>query len=444
MEDNIKCSFEEHDKMKSITYCVECKIYMCNKCLNLHSSLFKHHHIYNLDKNKEEIFTGICKENNHDIKLEYFCNTHNKLCCLACIAKIKKNGKGEHNDCDISLIEDIENIKKNNLIENIKLLEELSLNLEESINKLKSIIKNISKNKEELKLNIQNHFTKIRSTLNEREDELLLKVDTLFNELYHNEDFIKDNEKLPKKIKIFLEKGKKIKDEWNNDNLASLINDCINIENNIKDINLLKENLNKSIDANIKIQFITEDEEILFKTIKNYGDINKKKTIQKFNFIFKNGKNYKVSNNGKIATKTGSNGFNCTIIGNNEIPKNKISSWIFKINSEIENTLIIGIGPDNQNNINEFFTNCWSLDIHNMRLILKSGSYSDYINNKNKIIVKKGDIIKVEVDRIKNTLSFTINDINCGIAFSEIPQEDILYPVIMPYNSKSSIEIIDN
>ena len=189
---------------------------------------------------------------------------------------------------------------------------------------------------------------------------------------------------------------------------------------------------------------MAEDEEILFKTIKNYGDINKKKTIQKFNFIFKNGKNYKVSNNGKIATKTGSNGFNCTIIGNNEIPKNKISSWIFKINSEIENTLIIGIGPDNQNNINEFFTNCWSLDIKNMKLILKSGSYSDYINNKNKIIVKKGDIIKVEVDRIKNTLSFTINDINCGIAFSEIPQEDILYPVIMPYNSKSSIEIIDN
>ena len=75
---------------------------------------------------------------------------------MACIAKIQKNVKGEHHKCDISLIEDIKNIKKNNLIENIKLLEELSINLHESINKLKGIIDNISKNKDELKLEIQN------------------------------------------------------------------------------------------------------------------------------------------------------------------------------------------------------------------------------------------------------------------------------------------------
>ena len=438
----MKCSLEEHNKMKPIMYCIECKIYMCNKCLNFHTSLFKNHHTYNLDKNKDEIFTGICKENNHDIKLEYFCNTHNKLCCLACIAKIQKNGKGEHHNCDISLIEDNENIKKNNLIENIKVLEELSINLEESINKLKAIIDNISKNKDELKLEIQNQFTKIRTVLNKREDELLLKVDKLFNEIYYDEAFIKKIEKLPKKIKISLEKGNQIKNEWNKNNLPSLINDCINIENNIKEINIIKENLNKTIDMKTKIQFITDEEELLFNTIKNYGNIYKNDN-EKYKFIFKNGQNYEVSNKGKIATKKGTDGYNCTIIGDKEIPKNKINSWKFKINSEIKNTLIIGIGPNNPDNIFEFYQNCWSLDINSMKLILKSLNYSNYVNNKNKIIVKKDDVIKVEVDRINNTLSFSINDINCGIAASNIPQNDILYPVVMPYSVESSIEIID-
>ena len=415
---------------------------MCNKCLNFHSTLFQSHHTYNLDKNMEEIFTGLCKENNHNIKLEYYCKNHNILCCCACIAKIKKNGKGDHNDCDICMIEDIENIKKNNLIENIKILDELSINLDEFIIKLKNLIENINKNKEKLKMNIQNQFTKIRNALNEREDELLLNVDNLFSNIYLNEDFIKDNEKLPKKIKLSLEKGKKIKDEWNNNNLSLLINDCINIENNIKDINLLKNNLNKNININSQIEFITEkDDESLFKAIKNYGKIGE--NTEKYKFIFKNGQNYKLTNDDKIATKIGDDGFNCTIIGNKEIPENKISEWTFKVNSDIKSAFIIGIGPDNPNNIIEFYRNCWSLDVHNMSLILKSNIYTDYKSKDFEYKVRKGDIIKIKANRIDNNLSFIINDKDCGIACSEIPPNDILYPIINLYNKDSSIEIVD-
>ena len=66
----------------------------------------------------------------------------------------------------------------------------------------------MKKNKEELKLKIQNIFTKIRNILNNREEELLLEVDKKFNNLYYNEDIIKQSESLPNKIKIYLEKGK--------------------------------------------------------------------------------------------------------------------------------------------------------------------------------------------------------------------------------------------
>ena len=91
------------------------------------------------------------------------------------------------------------------------------------------VLNKINENKEELKAEIQKIFTKIRTTLNEREDELLLEVDNKYNNIFCNEDIIKESEKLPNKTKKLLEKGKTIDKEWNNNKLNSLINDCINI-----------------------------------------------------------------------------------------------------------------------------------------------------------------------------------------------------------------------
>ena len=69
MKAQLKCSVEEHKEMNAVKYCPECNIYLCNKCENFHSPLFKNHHPYNINKD-EEIFTGICKEKNHPNKLE--------------------------------------------------------------------------------------------------------------------------------------------------------------------------------------------------------------------------------------------------------------------------------------------------------------------------------------------------------------------------------------
>ena len=89
-----------------------------------------------------------------------------------------------------------------------------------------------------------NIFTKIRNNINDREDELLLEVDKLYNSKYFNEDIIKKGEKLPKKIQLLIEKGNSIDKEWsnnNNNNLFSYINDCINIENDVNTINVIEE-----------------------------------------------------------------------------------------------------------------------------------------------------------------------------------------------------------
>jgi hypothetical protein len=129
-----KCSNKKHSEINAVIYCVQCKIYLCNKCQNSHGDLFEDHHLADIDKNVNEIFTGYCSENNHhNIALEYFCKTHNKLCCDACITKIKSEGKGQHSDCKICLLKEIKDEKNNLLKENINLLQNLYINLDELI-----------------------------------------------------------------------------------------------------------------------------------------------------------------------------------------------------------------------------------------------------------------------------------------------------------------------
>ena len=167
-----KCSSKEHSEVNAIIYCIECKIYMCNKCEKFHSNLFQNHHQYSIDKNKKEIFTGFCQKENHFIDFKYFCKNHNELVCPACLSKIQGDGFGQHFECDICLIKDIKEEKKNKLKENIKILEDLTKTLDKSINELKLIFGKINKNKEELIINVQKIFTKIRNILNEREEKI--------------------------------------------------------------------------------------------------------------------------------------------------------------------------------------------------------------------------------------------------------------------------------
>ena len=277
MEDS-KCSCKKHEESKAIFYCPECKIYMCNKCDNYHSELFQGHHQYKLDKDSKLIFTGFCKEVNHLDKLEYFCRNHNVLCCASCIAKIKKNGKGQHTDCDVCVLSDIKEEKKNKLKENIISLENLSKTLEESIKKLKMMSEKIDKKKEDIKLKIQKVFTSIRNAINEREDCLLSEVDKKFDEIYVSDNIIKQSENLPYKIQISLEKGKNIDKEWNDDNeLNSFIYECICVENNIKEIKDIENTIKKSNDSyQSNINFFPEEEgEInqFIEPIKNFGAI---------------------------------------------------------------------------------------------------------------------------------------------------------------------------
>ena len=400
-----------------------------------------------MDKNIEGIFTGKCTELNHKMELEYFCRTHNKLCCAACLSKIKDKENGKHHDCNVCLIEEIKEEKMNKVNDNIKYLEDISNKIENSINELKKLFQQINESKEDIKTKISNTFTKLRNAINGREDEIILEVDNIFDKKFMNENIIKQSEKLPNQIKISLENGKALDKQWddNRRKLNSLINDCINIENSIKKIDEINKSIDKCNSQKINIKFMPDNDDGInevIEKIKKFGEVfDKGKNI--FEFKFRPGNNYNVTNNGLVATKnSGGNSFNCTIFGDREIPKNRISKWKIKIKTDTRQSwdILIGIGPNNPNNETEFYTKCWSFISSSSKLALKSGSSTNYNNHSGRL--KKGDIVEVIVDRQLGNLSFAINGSDYGISCSEIPKEDELYPTIILYDQNLIVEIV--
>ena len=67
-----KCSSKNHSEIDAIVFYQKCNKYMCNKCQNYHSEMFYEHQSINLN-NLNEVFIDTCQENNHNIKLEFYC-----------------------------------------------------------------------------------------------------------------------------------------------------------------------------------------------------------------------------------------------------------------------------------------------------------------------------------------------------------------------------------
>ena len=193
-------------------------------------------------------------------------------------------------------------------------------------------------------------------------------IDEKFGDKYFKEEIVYQSKDLPNKIKKSIEKGKLIEKEWNNNKLNILINDCINIENNINNIKDMEENIKKSNLNKNKIFLQKNENEIneIKEKIKKFGNIEVVQEGETFDFQFKPGKNYVLDNNCLIATKNnGGDEWNCTILGNKEIPKNKKTHWKIKINNfelkpSISWNILIGVGPDNPNNKTYFFNKCWT------------------------------------------------------------------------------------
>ena len=113
-----------------------------------------------------------------------------------------------------------------------------------------------------------------------KEDKILLEIDEKFDSAFIKENFIHEIEKMPNKIKSSLERGKILEKEWKENNINSLINDCLNIENSIKEIEEIYKDIKKChSNEKIKINIDVNENEInnLVEKIKNFGEIIEEK-----------------------------------------------------------------------------------------------------------------------------------------------------------------------
>ena len=312
---------------------------------------------------------------------------------------------------------------------------------------MKKIFEDIEKDKENLKLEIQNIFTKIRNTLNDREDELLLEVDNLFNDKYFNEDIIKKGDKLPKKIKLSLEKGKLIDKEWDNNNLNSYINDCINIENNIKDINIINENINKcNINNKIKIKFTPNNIQLdsFLEKIKVFGKI----CFNKYSFrecpinIKENRKYIITGDNKNILTKTGNNSWMGTLCENELDQSIEEHKWKIKFLEGTSKDIMVGVTTSDFDVSSSDYKTGWYLWSCYTPPTLYSGPPFNYSNLKTNLSEVKDEIV-IEMNMKKRTLKFIINNKDQGESYTNIPMDKPLFPAVCLYNKNDSIEITE-
>ena len=439
---NKKCSFEEHKDIDAISYCSKCDIYVCEKCKDYHNNLINRNHnqIFNKENNE------ICLEKNHQEKLEYFCRTHNKLCCRACVTKIKGLGNGQHSECDICFVKDITDERKNILEQNIIYLKNNRTSFDSLINKLKQAYKEISDKKEKLKIRIQKFFTKIRNEINKREDQLLLIVEQVYENYFFNKNFSKDIDKIENKLNLSINKGMLISNEYNNDeiNFISLINDCILIEDCIKEINYLKENYEKyEKNETLAIDLKLKEEEINFlNNIKNLGNIYTNNFFFKFKFFideynYTNRKYIIIGEKENVAKKMAEDNQFTLIRCENKLELNKIYKWKINILNSKLKVILVGISQDEEelnpslNNINGWYFYCFNSTLY-------SGKPHNYKNKQTNLDKIDKDII-ISFDMNKATLSFISK--NKKESYYNIPLDKPLYPSILLHDEYDTIEI---
>ena len=450
---NKKCSFSEHENIDAIDYCNECDIYICEKCKDYHNELVQMNHnkaninLTNKENNEEDI--EICYEQNHGEKYEYFCKIHNKLCCRACVTKIKGLGNGQHSHCDICFIKDIISDRKRILKNNVIYLQNNFSSFADLYNKIKSSYEEISEKKERLKKRIQKLFTKIRNDINKREDQLLLKVKQIYDNYFFNKNIIEELNKIKNNINISFNKGKLALNKFNTNDVdvISLINDCIYIEENIKDINKIKEyyikySKNKKIIIDIKLK----EEEIKFiNNIKTLGDIYSN------NYFYKIKNNYDelnilnrkyiiIDNKDNVAKKIVEDNQFTLIKCENNLELNKIYKWKINILNTKSKLIMVGITQEEKdinislNNIKGWYFYCFNSTLY-------SGKPHNY-KNKKATSDKINKNITIIFNTIKGNLDFILDDNNNKIeGYNNIPLDKKFFPSILLYDKYDTVEI---
>ena len=228
-----------------------------------------------------------------------------------------------------------------------------------------------------------------------------------------------------------------------------LINDCLNIENNIKDIYTIKDNIKKYNSLNLNFKFYPKDNEIntYIENIKKFGKIST------CNFKFKRcplnvneNRKFGISReNENIITKTGRDGYTGSICEEELDKYIEEHVWKIKILKTNNYDIMVGIATmdfdfnsasyETNNNYGWYYWCC--------NVTLFSGPPHNYQYQKSNIKSKRNEI-KIVMNMKKRTLKFIIDNEDKGESYTDIPFDKPISPSVILYHTNDSIEILDN
>ena len=382
----------------------------------------------------------ICNEEycskHKEYKNELICLTENKYICYKCTY----HDCSKHQTKEINVLK---NEKKEIFNSDINNLKNYNEKIKELFEQLKFEYEDVKKIKNNIIKEIDEKFDDLFNFLTETKKKLVKNIESILN----IDDYTRKIKILSKySFKDMIEEKNLILKNWEELNIISINNEISKLKNDLKtmmDIFQTNQNENNRIELSINNVFFLN----IYKLIDSAQFL---KIIEKgdfFYFNFQKGENYELNENKKIATKTkGGNHWNCNIFGDKELRKNKICKWKIKLKKFSMNKgndwdILIGVGPYTQKNEN-YYDYCWSFICGCSKLSIKSGQAKDYSIKENRKL-KEGDIIEVTMNMIKGELSFSVNDINYGIACTNIPVNIPLYPIVMIYDINESVELIN-
>lgn len=445
-----RCSNPKCGGSAAISFCYECGKYMCDSCEGFHSSFCPNHAtvpVSDLLSAGGQFFTGRCSLPGHNNNpLQFYCKDHNVPCCVACLCT--KGELSRHSGCDTVDIKDAEPLLRSGLSGSIKALEESIKNAEASLDKLQDVEDRNSMAKEEVIERIRMSFEKFRDAVDRREQELLERVNALWEGECTLGDTICSGESHLNDAKVAVDAARSAEGGWNPARLPEIAQQCAQLNELTKTLNdLCSEAKDVELD-DIRIRYDPDDAETdsFVEEIQSFGNVYVKPP---FSLTFVKSVNDKYSldgPHGTVVRKVGNDGvWDCTAVGAAEIPLGKVTKWEMKV-AQCTRYCDIAIGVAqadiDQRSVNNVRKCGWYFYCEDSTL--HSGPPHKYISvgyGKGRRI-KQGDSVGVAMDTTRGELSFTVNEDSLGVAYEGIPLDKPLVPVLCLYNTNDTVEAI--
>ena len=216
-ETELRCeACDEDDSV--VAFCTDCKLFLCHFCKESHKYSKSHcsHNLISLTElrsNKDLIQSKsrfpTCQE--HDLELEYYCETCEKLVCVQCT--------GEHGDHKYDVVKKFSNKYQN---------------------KLNKITASIEVMMEDLS-KVHNSIGNVRTTIRQQGDEISEEIDLYYDEVFQK--LLKQKEKVKQKVhETVLQKEKA---------LTGQLEEVIYAQEDIINLKRLRDSLQVSSDQEV-------------------------------------------------------------------------------------------------------------------------------------------------------------------------------------------------